>query len=221
MLHAYLVVLLIGLGDSLNPTTLGPAMYLVTVEHPRRQLAAFLVGLLSVNLIGGALIMLGPGQLILDLVPKPKPVTKHIIEVVAGVALLAIAISLWSGRKALGRRKPPTFTPGKRSGVMLGAGIAVVELPTALPYFAAIAVIVGSGAAIPGKVAMLVVYNLAFVFPILAILAILVVFRDAATEPLARFNRWVLTHWPGVLAGLAALIGASILGVGVDGLLNL
>jgi cytochrome c biogenesis protein CcdA len=221
VLHATLIVILIGLGDSLNPATLGPAMYLATLEHPRRALAQFLIGFVAVNLVGGLLILLGPGELILSLVPKPRPVTKHILEVVAGVALIAISIGLWSGRRTLGRRKPPTFQSGGRSGVKLGAGIALIELPSALPYFAAIAVIIGSGAAIPGKILMLVLYNVAFVLPVIAILVALIVARDGTKEPLAKVNDWIVKRWPVALAALAGLLGTAILVVGVVGLLEL
>ena len=135
LLHAIVIVLLIGLGDSLNPTTLGPALYLVTIDHPRRRLIEFLIGVLVVNLLGGLVIMLGPGQLLLSLVPKPDPTTKHIIELVAGAALIVIAVLLWFGRQGLGRRKPPVFSGNGRSGVMLGAGIAAVEFPDRASLF--------------------------------------------------------------------------------------
>jgi cytochrome c biogenesis protein CcdA len=214
-----IVVLLLGLGDSLNPTTLGPAMYLATIDHARRRLAELLIGFLAVNVTGGLLIMLGPGQLLLDIVPKPKPLTKHIIELVAGLVLIGIAAGLWTGRRSLGRRTPPTFAPGKRFGVMLGVGIGAVELPTAVPYFAAIAVIVGSGVAVVGQVAMLLIYNAAFVAPVTAILFALLVLGDQAKQPLARVNLWVLAHWPGVLAALAAAIGVIVLALGLIGLI--
>lgn len=220
ILHAVIVVLLIGLGDSLNPTTLGPAMYLVTIDHPRRQLSEFMTGVFAVNLLGGLILMLGPGQLLLSLVPKPDPLAKHILELVAGAALIVIAVLLWFGRQGLGRRKPPVFTGNRRSGVWLGAGIAAVELPTALPYFAAIAVIVGTDAAIPGQVAALLVYNVAFLAPIIAMLVTLLILGDAAKRPLERVNHWVLGHWPSVLAALASLIGVSIFALGLVGLLK-
>ncbi len=213
-----IVVVLLALGDSLNPTTLGPGMYLATVEHPRLKLAEFLVGFLAINVAAGLLIMLGPGQIILDLLPKPKPLTKHIIETVAGVALLGIATGLWTGRRALRRRSPPTFAPGRRTGVMLGAAIAAVELPTALPYFAAIAVIVGSDAVIPAQIATLLSFNVVFVAPVWAILFTLLVLGDDAQQPLARVNLWVLGHWPGVLAMLAATVGICVLVLGIIGL---
>jgi cytochrome c biogenesis protein CcdA len=218
VLHAVIIVVLLGLGDSLNPATLGPAMYLATVEHPRRALTEFLIGFLAVNVVGGLVILLGPGELLLSLVPKPKPLTKHILEVVAGVVLIGIAIGLWAGRDTLSRRKPPTFEGGKRTGVKLGAGIAIVELPTAMPYFAAIAVIIGSGVALPGKIVMLLIYNVAFLAPVFAILFTLLVLGDDARQPLARVNLWVLGHWPGLLAALAAVIGLSVLTLGVVGL---
>jgi cytochrome c biogenesis protein CcdA len=73
---------------------------------------------------------------------------------------------------------------------MLGVGIGAVELPTAVPHFAAIAVIVGSGVAAPGKVVMLLIYNVAFLAPVVAILFTLLVLGDDAKQPLARVNLW-------------------------------
>ena len=43
------------------------------------------------------------------------------------------------------QREPPEFDAEGRSSALLGATITAVELPTAFPYFAAIAAIVGSG----------------------------------------------------------------------------
>jgi cytochrome c biogenesis protein CcdA len=219
-IHTVIVVMLIGFGDSLNPTTIGAAMYLATLDHPRRRLTEFLAGFLGVNLLGGLLVMLGPGELLLGIVPKPRATARHVIEVIAGLALLTIAVLLWSGRRALGRRKPPTSSGSKRTGFMLGAGLAAVELPTALPYFAAIAVIVGSGLSISGRVLALVLFNVAFIAPVLAILLALVILGDSVREPLARIHAWILRHWPSLLACIAALAGAAILAAGVTGLVQ-
>jgi cytochrome c biogenesis protein CcdA len=220
MLHDLLVVVLIGLADSLNPTTLGPAMYLATTDRPVRGISHFVAGLVAVNIVGGVAIAIGVGKFLLDLVPKPEPTTEHIIEVVAGAALLVIAVLLWAGRRGLGRRTPPAFKPSGRSGVALGAGIALVELPTALPYFAAIAVIVGSGASAPEQLSMVVAYNIAFVAPVLAMLLALVVLGDRARPLLARVNQWVLGHWPGILAMIAGGLGTVILAIGAYWLIN-
>src|SRR3954468_8654034 len=74
----------IGLADSLNPGTIGPALFLATTARPRVQVAAFAAGVFGVNLAGGALIALGPGQLLLSVLPRPNPTAKHVIEIAVG-----------------------------------------------------------------------------------------------------------------------------------------
>jgi hypothetical protein len=71
MLRLLILVVSIAIGDSLNPSTVAPALYLATTDHPRRQVGGFIVGVFAVNLLAGLLIMLGPGQLLLALIPRP------------------------------------------------------------------------------------------------------------------------------------------------------
>jgi hypothetical protein len=77
MLRLMIVVASIGLADSLNPTTIAPALYLATGEHARKQVAEFTVGVFLVYLIGGLIIDFGPGHLLLALVPHPHPASPH------------------------------------------------------------------------------------------------------------------------------------------------
>jgi cytochrome c biogenesis protein CcdA len=215
--HTFAVVVLIALGDSVNPSTVGPALYLAAAEHPRRQVSGFLVGLVAVNLFAGLVLLLGPGQFLLSLVPKPTPTAKHWLEIVGGLALLGLAGVLWFRRRKLARHELPGLEGRKSSAIALGAGIGVIELPTALPYFAVIAVISGSGIRLIPKVLALVVYNIVFVAPIIAILIALVVLGDRANEPLARVRGWLQAHWPAVSAGVAGIVGVAILGLGIYG----
>ena len=88
-----LLVVSIALADSLNPSTMAPALYLTTVRRPRRRVAEFAAGVFVVNMVGGALLVLGPGQLILSAVPRTSHQAKHVIELVIGLALLVFAAS--------------------------------------------------------------------------------------------------------------------------------
>ncbi len=124
MFHVLAVVVLIALGDSVNPSTIGPALYLGTTEHPKRQVTGFLIGLLAVNFLGGVAILLGPGQFLLSLVPKPTPTAKHVLQILGGLALLTLAAVLWFRRRALARHELPTLAGRHRSSVALGAGSA-------------------------------------------------------------------------------------------------
>jgi cytochrome c biogenesis protein CcdA len=214
------LVVSIGLADSLNPGTVAPALFLATTARPRLQVSAFAAGVLAVNMVGGALIALGPGQLLLSVLPRPHPTAKHVIEAVAGAALLVAAAVVLAKRKRLRERKLTPRASGKRSGFILGAAITAVELPTALPYFAAIAAIVGSDAHVVGQLVLLALFNLAFLAPVWAILAVLWIARGHAEPLLARLGDRVERHWPAMLGVLLAAVGAVALGFGVAGLVS-
>ncbi len=72
MVHLLSLVLLIGVIDSLNPATVAPALYLAGGHSPHRGLLGFIAGVFTVNLAGGILLALGPGQAILALAPHPS-----------------------------------------------------------------------------------------------------------------------------------------------------
>ena len=218
MTRLALIVVSIGLADSLNPSTVGPALYLATTRHARRQIAEFAIGIFIVNLIGGALIALGPGQLLLALLPHPSPAAKHVTEVVVGAAIIVAAATLWSKRRYLGSRSLPGLNRRSGPGFVLGAGISLVELPTAFPYFAAIATIVASGRAVPQQVALLVLFNLTFILPLLGILLVVVVFGRRADRILESASDWLQREWPVLLAALGLVVGTAILAVGAIGL---
>jgi hypothetical protein len=65
MLRLVGLVVSIGLADSINPTTVGPALFLAGGERGRRRVAEFTCAVFAVNLLGGAAIALGPGQIVL------------------------------------------------------------------------------------------------------------------------------------------------------------
>jgi cytochrome c biogenesis protein CcdA len=222
MLRVLGVVVSIGLADSMNPSTIAPALYLAAGKAPVRNLIEFTVAVFAVCLLGGALIVLGPGEALLSLVPHPNATTRYILETVAGVAMLAAAVYLWRGRERLGERSRAAPPPKmNRSSALLGATIAVVELPTAFPYFAAIAAIVGSGLGLGQRVLLLVIYNVCFVLPLIAIIGVVVVAGDRAARILGRARQFLTRHWPALLAGLALVAGLFVTALGVTGLAGL
>lgn len=224
MLRLIGIVISIGLADSLNPTTLAPALVLATGEPQSRRhdVSRFLLGVFAVYLLGGLLIALGPGELVLDLVPKPSPRTGQILEVVAGAVLLAAGGLLWRHRATLAQKQLMTTAGStRRPGLILGATITAVELPTAFPYFAAIAAIVGSGQPITHQVLLLVLYNICFVAPIIGIYATLALAGDGADVYLARARAVLQRHWPLLLALVALIAGGFTIFLGVTGLVGI
>lgn len=220
MLRRIFVALSVGLADSLNPSTIGPALYMATAGKRIRRVTEFTIGVFAVTFLGGVVLTIGPGRLLLGLVPHPRGTVKHVIELVAGVALLALAAALWTGRRRLARRSLPMPSDGHGSALLTGASIAAVELPTAAPYFAVIAAIVASDAGLPAEVGMLVLYNIAFVVPLLAIIVVLLIAGERADPLLQRSGAWVQRQWPVVLAGLLLFVGGVLAVLGGSGLVR-
>src|SRR5438067_1802734 len=163
MLRLTALVISIGLADSVNPTTIAPALYLAGGKRPRTEVAEFTLAVFAVYLVGGFAIALGIGQLVLSLVPHPDAEARHVIETVVGGMMLASAVFLWGYRRRLADRRSPNPEPEGRSSAILGATITAVELPTAFPYFAAIAAIVGSGLDVARQAVLLLLFNVCFV----------------------------------------------------------
>jgi len=214
------VAFTVGLADSVNPTTLGPAGYLATGEKPVGRVSLFTLGVFAVNLAGGILLTIGPGRLLFDLVPHPRVTVRHAIELAAGIVLIGVAIALFAGRRHLARRELPMRGGSGRSALVAGASIAAVELPTALPYFAVIAAIAASSATAVQAIALIAIYCVAFVLPLLAIIALLLVFGERADPWLERGGAWLQERWPVVLAALLLLVGGALALLGGSGLIK-
>jgi cytochrome c biogenesis protein CcdA len=125
---------------------------------------------------------------------------------------------LWRHRARLSDRDPPDFDPHGRSSWILGASITAVELPTAFPYFAAIAAIVGSGLGPLRDLVLLLLFNVCFVLPLVGIVATLTFGGQRADRLIAIGRGFLQRHWPTVLAGLALAAGTFVVLLGVTGL---
>jgi cytochrome c biogenesis protein CcdA len=208
----------IGLADSLNPTTIAPALYLASGDRARANVTEFTFGVFAVYLIGGAVIALGPGQLLLALIPTPSREARLILETAIGAALIATALVLWRHRDRLSERRLPQPRAEGRSSAILGATITALELPTAFPYFAVIAAIVGSGIDPLRQLLVLLLFNVCFVAPLLGIVATLTFAGSHADRMLAIGRNFLQRNWPLLLSGLLFLAGLFVVLLGVTGL---
>jgi cytochrome c biogenesis protein CcdA len=211
-------VISIGLADSMNPSTIGPGLYLALGEHAKSSLTQFTLAVFAVNFVGGAVIALGPGEVVLHLLPHPHATARYILETIAGVVMLIAAVVLWCKRRSLRQRELPSPSGEGKSAILLGLTISAVELPTAFPYFAAIAAIVGSGFGPVRQLTALALYNIAFVLPLIVMIVLLEFAGEKAKRVIESVRDWLQRHWPTLVAVLALVAGVFVTLLGVTGL---
>lgn len=213
MLAAALIVAGIAVVDSLNPGTIGPALVLAVSARPVRHILEFAVGFFVVNVAGGILLAAG-----LSALPTPSDNLKHMAAVVAGAALVVAAVVLLRAHDRLTRPKVEEKPVRVRSGsaVFLGAGLALAELPTAFPYFAAVAAIDAADLTRVQEFALIAGFNLLFLAPVLVIAGLIAFFPEAWQRFIDPVRRWMRAHWPQVLAAVFAVGGAALLVYGLS-----
>jgi cytochrome c biogenesis protein CcdA len=217
MAHVFVIVAAIAFVDSLNPSTVGPALVLAATDPSGARVRQFTLGVFAVFFAGGALLVLGPGQLLLAAVPRPDSLTKHIVEVTGGAVLLLVSLSVWMKRRRLAQMPLPGQDAGRRGALALGATISVFELPTAFPYFAAIAAIVDSDSGVVRQTIYLLTFNVVFILPLLVIAGALMLSGERAKPALERIKAWFERRWPTVTALVVALAGALLVIFGLVG----
>jgi cytochrome c biogenesis protein CcdA len=212
-------ILLLGLGDSLNPATIAAAIVIAGNKRPTARVLAFATGTGVTYFVGGVVLVLAPAAL-LNALMHPKPSTRtHVAEIVIGV--LALAFAAWMARQPTEKVTKHLPTNVSVLGAFsLGAAITVVDLPTALMYFAAIALTVGAGLTKPERIGLLVVFNIAYVAPLLLIAALVGVLGKRATPILVRMNELVARWGPRVLMAITAASGCYLVAIGTIGLVS-
>jgi cytochrome c biogenesis protein CcdA len=218
-----LLVASIAVADSLNPSTVVPAMWMASTS--RSHLGSFTFGVFVVYLAGGLVLVFGPGPALISAMHHIGGTVEHAVQAAGGVAVLALALGLsrqWRRPRQSRQQSERLPQPGcgRSSAFTLGAGIMAVELPTAFMHFGAISAVLDSHAVAAVQMSLLVVYNALFVAPLVAILLI----RRRAG---ARAERWLATGRERLLgfgqlllAGLTGSVGAVLLLIGVTGLLG-
>jgi hypothetical protein len=208
-----ITVIAIALPDSINPTLIGADLLLVSGKRPRAHTIAFGISVWVVTFVVGLAVALGLGDLILSIVPKPSQAVKYYMMLAFGLVLLIGGPAVFIRRKDLGGDPPSPDEEAESHGspVLLGGGIAGLEVLTAFPYFAAIALITGSPISGPQKLFLLVLYCVVYTLPLIAISVVCVVKGARAAAALRPTIAWIYLRWPVVVGPLAGLVGAGLI----------
>jgi cytochrome c biogenesis protein CcdA len=217
VLSLAIAVVAIALPDCINPSLIAAQLLLAAGQHPARRTTEFALAVFTVTLLVGFALALGLGDLILSVVPKPGATVKYALFTAAGVVLVVGGTFVWIRRKALGGSGPSRdgADHSRGSPVLIGAGIAALELLTAFPYFAAIAMIAGSSVGTAGKVSLLVLYCAVYTLPLIGIAVVCAVMGQRAEAFLRPVVNWLFARWPLIVGPLAAVIGVGLAAYGI------
>jgi cytochrome c biogenesis protein CcdA len=213
-----LIIAGLGLVDSLNPATITVGAILAATEHPVRRLAGYAAGIFCVYLLGGLVLTLGPAELLRTALHGPGATTaRDIVFIVVGLVAIGFAVWVFVHRDT-DRLKDREFKIKPGSAFLLGAGITAVDIPTAFPYFGAIAAMVARDVSTSSKVGLLVLFNLMYILPILVVLGAAAVLHERARPFMARVREFVVRWSPILLSLLTLGVGIALTVDGVKGL---
>ena len=170
-----LSVLGLALLDSLNPSAVVVSLLIVVARFDdRRRMAASLLAYaagIMVAMVGvGVALMLGLRVLIDQVLRDVSERTLDIVQLAVGVTILLIGALTPARPKR--RRRPLDLDRGAGRLFVLGLGVTVVELSSALPYLAAVGILTSADLPPVQWVAWLVAYSAIVVLPVVLILLI-------------------------------------------------
>ena len=75
--------------------------------------------------------------------------------------------------------------------------------------------LLGSSVSSASKISLLLLYNLIYVLPLVAVVVIRAVMGEKGAELLVPISNWIQTHWPMVVAPVAGAAGAAVTVYGI------
>lgn len=218
MLALTLLVTSIAVADSINPSTVVPALWLAGAERGR-GLGSYTLGVFAVYLAGGVVLVFGPGPALIAALHHVGGPLEHALQVAGGIVALAFAAALWRSRRRVEAEQRPRRGYTRTSTFALGAGIMALELPTAFIYFGAISAILAAHPGVPAELALLITYNALFVAPLVAIIVVRGLAGARADRLLASGEAWLRGFGQIVLSVVAGVAGVALMVLGVSGFL--
>lgn len=220
MLTTVAVVAALGLADSINPVTILVAVYLGAGPDPVRRLGGFIAGVFAVYLIGGLALMLGPAELLREALAGIEIPGADAAKLVVGAALMIVAVAVWARRTRLASVALPEGLTRPGSALALGALVTALDLPTALPYFGAITVIVSADVPTVAQLMLLGMFNVLYVLPLALVLGAHLAFGARCHAQLARVRALVQRIAAPLLAAGAGAAGVALVARGASGVIG-
>ncbi|WP_265456743.1 GAP family protein [Enterococcus sp. HY326] len=172
--------------DSLNPIAIAQQLVFQSVSRKKNDIIGFILGIGLTNFAAGVLVYYGLAALVqryLTGILTAYPQIIPIGEIIIGLVLVGYLVHRWVRRKAVVTNeeteiKKPTKTLDFKTLFGLGIISCGLELTSALPYFAFLAILLQYELPFIGVVAILAIYNVIYSMPLIVIFACSLYFSD-------------------------------------------
>ncbi|WP_341301217.1 GAP family protein [Lysinibacillus sp. FSL H8-0500] len=184
------MLLLIGalaLLDMFNPSIIGVSVYIL-LRAKKQQIQLLLTYLMTVALFyfsTGIFLMLGLGVIFNPISNLLDSYSARLTMTIVG-AILFIGSWLVPKKKAKGVPKPKSLQ--MRAMIALGCTTSILEVATALPYFAAIGILTSHHVAFYEWLPILAGYNLVMIAPGIILLCLHLLFRQFMNKSLRKIQ---------------------------------
>lgn len=212
-------------GTSMVPVAVVPMAVFLSSKRPYLGGIAFCAGIFLPYFGAGVLLALGLDTLLGALSGWAQrfytdPRTWELIAQIAiGIAALWFGAGMVRAPEQIEKRDPGTAADPAEAFVF-GAGIVLVGLPGALPYFAAIDQILRADLGPGTSITALIFYNLVIVLPLLAMLAVHAALGGRARPLFDRIAELAGRWGPRLFALLLLMLGVVLVADGIGFLLG-
>jgi len=201
-------VLLLAAIDSINPSAIVVTLYLLSTAGSRAlvRVGVYVTTIFITYLLLGVMMVLGIESLLPFFGGVLRSRTGFIAQCLAGLVLLVYGLTASTSRQPT----PVVARPSASTHaalVMLGVTVTAMELPTAVPYFAAIALISEAALPIRAWLPLLGIYNVIFVLPPIALLVGHLVLQDRLAESYAALRQRLESGARETMRWVAGLVG--------------
>ncbi|WP_155593438.1 GAP family protein [Lysinibacillus cavernae] len=206
-------LLLIGalaLLDMFSPAIIGVTVYILLVAK-KNQIRLLLTYLITVALFyfsTGIFLMLGLHVLFDPIANLLSSYTARLIMTIVGGTLF-IGSWLVPKKKAKGAPKPKALHVSAM--VVLGITTSILEVATALPYFAAIGILTSNQLAFYEWLPLLAAYNLVMITPGIILLCLHLLFRGYMIKPLRKIQTLFDQSTSSALSWIMFFVGLILL----------
>lgn len=205
--------LALALIDSINPSAIVVTLYLLSRGRGPAQVVVYVLAIFLTYLTLGVLMMLGVEAMLPSVQTLGSGRLGLIVQGLIGLAMLIYAF-----RSPSAPRQGPRVEPTASSYVALmalGVVVTTMELPTAIPYFGAIALLTAADVPMARWLPLLLLYNTIFVLPPVLLLAGQIAFGRRLDARYARLRERLQAGARETVLWIFGLVGGALLATSV------